>query len=196
MKSLATYLAGGALGFAVTLALVTGAWDRNISEWAATNLGSSTWVFAACLTVFLATLSHLKNRLEQDAEYESIVQLDQLSDVLIHVFVGIGVIWTAIGMRNALVTTLAVPGDVGGNASQVLARLVDGGILLALSTTIVGAIGGYLMRLTKTVSMGAILSGYYQEQSTRPMQTALNRLGNIERLLAEQTIERGLRETS
>ena len=117
-------------------------------------------------------------------------QLDQLSDVLIHVFIGIGVIWTAIGMRNALVATLAMPDTLGGNASHVLGSLVDGGILLALSTTIVGAIGGYLMRLFKTVSLGALLTGYYREQSAQPVESALSRLGNIERLLEQLTAER------
>ena len=45
----------------------------------------------------------------------------------------------------------------------MLQRLVDGGILLALSTTIVGGVGGYLMRVIKTVLVGAPLRRCYAE---------------------------------
>lgn len=189
MMSTVIYSAGGVLGFLVTLALVSGAGDQDISSWISINLGQSTWLFTACLLAFGATLNQLRQMLQQQADYQSVAQLDQLSDVLIHVFVGIGVIWTAIGMRNALVATLAVPDTLGTEASHVLARLVDGGILLALSTTIVGAIGGYLMRLFKTVSIGAVLSGYYQQRAAEPVQAALSRLSNIERLLEEMNAE-------
>ena len=184
MTALATFLAGAAVGFGLTLALSAGAgMDGSLSDWVAVNLGSSTWLFSACLLAFLGTLTGLKNRLETDADYETVFQLDQLGDVLIHVFIGIGVIWTAIGMRNALVTTLSVPAELGDSAEHLLGRLVDGGILLALSTTIVGAVGGYLMRLTKTVSIGTPLTAYYRRQSSEPLDNALARLANIERLL-------------
>ena len=79
--------------------------------------------------------------------------------------------------------TLSVPEGLANDASHVLARLVDGGILLALSTTIAGAVGGYLMRLFKTVSIGIELTAFYQHQNNAPLETALHRLGNIERLL-------------
>lgn len=183
MNSVARYLLGILLGFVLTVLLLTGVLVDDPVAWASTNLGHSTWLFLACLLAFLSVLSRLDQQVDAMADYERVAQLDQVSDVLIHVFVGIGVIWTAVGMRNALVTTLSVPDDLASDATHVLARLVDGGILLALTTTIVGAIGGYLMRLFKTVSTGARLTAYYQQRADEPMQTLLVRLGNIERLL-------------
>jgi hypothetical protein len=41
---------------------------------------------------------------------------------------------------------------------------VDGGILTALTTTIVGGIGGYMMRVIKSSYLGTKLSRYYEEQ--------------------------------
>jgi hypothetical protein len=46
-------------------------------------------------------------------------------------------------------------------AFSILQRLVDGGILLALSTTIVGAVGGYLLRLVKSLAVGTQVRAYY-----------------------------------
>jgi hypothetical protein len=39
--------------------------------------------------------------------------------------------------------------------------MVQGGILLALSTTIFGGVGGYLMRVYKTITLGAELQLNY-----------------------------------
>ena len=183
MQAVASYLAGGLAGFVLTISLLAGAWHVDVLAWTWLNLGHSTWAFIACLTAFFLSLAKLHYILQRQPDYHSVVQLDQLSDVWIHVFIGIGVIWTAIGMRSALVTTLSVPDSLASDASQVLGRLVDGGILLALSTTIVGAIGGYLMRLFKTLSLGAELTDYYYRQSQLGLETALDRLGRIERLL-------------
>ena len=46
-------------------------------------------------------------------------------------------------------------------AFSILQRLVDGGILLALSTTIVGAVGGYILRLVKSLAVGTQVRAYY-----------------------------------
>ncbi|MEE4360993.1 MAG: hypothetical protein V2I63_05645 [Pseudomonadales bacterium] len=131
--------------------------------WVARNLGHSVWAFGLVLLLFLLHLGLLSRRLAGSAQSREIVQLDQLSDVWINLFIGIGVVWTAVGMRGALETTLGGPdGGVSGSAGTVLERLVDGGILLALTTTIVGAVGGYLMRLVKTLAVGASLHDYYR----------------------------------
>lgn len=182
--SLASYLVGSVLGFALTFAYLADASQIVPIEWARTNLGHSIWAFTTCLLFFLATLGRLKTKLADTRHYQSVVQLDQLSDVWIHLFIGIGVIWTAIGMRSALVSTLSTPDTLANDASQVLGRLVDGGILLALSTTIVGAIGGYLMRLAKTITLGAALTDFYQRHDQQDWNVALDRLQSIERHLA------------
>jgi hypothetical protein len=91
-----------------------------------------------------------------------------LTDVWTSLFFGIGVIWTAIGMRSALLYALGDPaGAAEAGAFAILTRLVDGGILTALTTTIVGGIGGYLMRVIKSSYLGTKLSRYYEQQEQR-----------------------------
>ena len=70
-------------------------------------------------------------------------QLDHLTDIWTTLFFGTGDIWTAIGMRSALIFALG-DRDVAlqDGAFAMLERMIDGGILLALSTTIFGGIGG------------------------------------------------------
>ena len=48
-------------------------------------------------------------------------------------------------------------------ATAVLQRLVEGGILTALTTTIVGGVGGYVMRVLKSSLLGTRLSRFYEE---------------------------------
>jgi hypothetical protein len=45
--------------------------------------------------------------------------------------------------------------------------MVDGGILTALTTTIVGGVGGYMMRVIKSSYLGTRLSGYYEQMEQR-----------------------------
>ena len=61
-------------------------------------------------------------------------------------------------------------------AFSILQRLVDGGILLALSTTIFGAVGGYLLRIVKLLAVGTQLKAYYNrlaEQQTEGVHSTL-----------------------
>ncbi|HEB97747.1 MAG TPA: hypothetical protein ENI96_15095 [Sedimenticola thiotaurini] len=130
-------------------------------RWLMNNLGLSVLPFGVTLLLYLHSLGRLSRSLESDRPCDEVVQLAQLTDVWISLFIGIGVIWTAIGMRSALLHAL---GDTGaaiqGGAFGVLQRLVDGGILTALSTTILGGAGGYLMRLLKSLRVGGRLNRY------------------------------------
>jgi hypothetical protein len=121
-----------------------GAW----LHWAYMNLGLSIPVFAALLLAYFVTLGRLRNALSVSKPINHIVQLDHLTDIWTTLFFGTGVIWTAIGMRSALIYAL---GDrdaaMAQGAFAMLERMIDGGILLALSTTIFGGVGGYLMRV-------------------------------------------------
>ncbi len=184
---------GVVLGFGTTLMAISDAPFpalREIWNWVTANLGYSVWAFGLCLAAFLSTLERLASALSTNGSigttssatrlFEKINRLDQLSDVFIHVFIGIGVIWTAIGMRSALVTTLDAPASLGADPGHVLARLVDGGILLALSTTIVGAVGGYVMRLIKTIALGPQIAGYYMGQERQGFDTAMSRLESMQ----------------
>ena len=88
--------------------------------------------------------------------------LDRLLNCIIAAFFGVGVIWTAIGMESALMEALGnvragggtVTATAGMSAWGMLERLVNGGLLLALSTTIFGGACGYLLRILKIVFLG------------------------------------------
>jgi hypothetical protein len=149
-------------------------------EWAYTNLGSSIPVFAVLLLAFFVTLGRLRRSLDNGGAVNHIVQLDHLTDIWTTLFFGTGVIWTAIGMRSALIYAL---GDreaaLQQGAFAMLERMIDGGILLALSTTIFGGVGGYLMRVYKAVSLGANLQGCYDQAAradTSEMRESLQRI--------------------
>ena len=149
-------------------------------EWAYTNLGSSIPVFAVLLIAFFVTLGRLRRSLVENRAVNHIVQLDHLTEIWTTLFFGTGVIWTAIGMRSALIFAL---GDretaLREGAFAMLERMIDGGILLALSTTIFGGVGGYLMRVYKTVSLGSDLQHRYDlaaRADTSKMRESLQRI--------------------
>lgn len=144
-----------------------------LGSWIDTNLGHSVWLFALTLTLYVMNLTRLNRLLGDQAGspgFTEVVELDQLLDVWIALFVGIGVIWTAVGMRSALQAALADPGEAfTDTAGSVLQKLVDGGILLALTTTIVGGVGSYLMRLGKTMTVGPRLNTFYDANNRREL---------------------------
>lgn len=156
-------------------------------NWTYTNLGSSMPVFAILLLAFFFSLRRLRSYLENDRPINEIVQLDHLTDIWTTLFFGTGVIWTAIGMRSALIFALGDPDStIQQGAFAVLERMVDGGILLALSTTIFGGIGGYLMRVFKSISLGAILQQRYDRAARVDTSSMRESLQRIERHLTEQ----------
>jgi hypothetical protein len=149
-------------------------------QWAYTNLGSSIPVFAVLLLAYFVTLGRLRNALENSRPINQIVQLDHLTDIWTTLFFGTGVIWTAIGMRSALIFAL---GDrdtaLQQGAFAMLERMIDGGILLALSTTIFGGVGGYVMRVYKTILLGTQLQQHYDTAAradTSEMRASLQRI--------------------
>ena len=149
-------------------------------EWSRRNLGLSILPFCITLALYIHSLHALQRRLDSNSTMDEISQLEHLADVWTSLFFGIGVIWTAIGMRSALLYALGDPGmatDAGAHA--VLQRLVDGGILTALTTTIVGGIGGYIMRVIKSSLMGTRLSRYYEAQEQHHASRIEALLGDI-----------------
>ena len=184
--ALGTLLGGAALLYTLARLDVIRLHDTVISApgdwlaWAYTNLGSSIPVFAGLLLAFFVTLGRLGRSLDDDKPVDRIVQLDQLTEIWTTLFFGTGVIWTAIGMRSALIFALG-DRDVAlqEGAFAMLERMIDGGILLALSTTIFGGIGGYLMRVYKTVTMGSRLQQRYDRAAradTSEMRESLQRI--------------------
>ncbi len=155
--------------------------------WTYTNLGSSIPVFAILLLAFFFSLKRLRSHLENDRPINEVVQLDHLTDIWTTLFFGTGVIWTAIGMRSALLYALGDPDStIQQGAFVVLERMVDGGILLALSTTIFGGIGGYLMRVFKSISLGASLQRHYDRAARADTSIMRESLQRIEQHLADQ----------
>ena len=67
----------------------------------------------------------------------------------------------------------------------MLQALVDQGILLALSTTIVGGIGGYLMRIAKLLRLGPLLDAFYTRLNSEHSDAVLARLEAIERAVLD-----------
>ena len=163
-------------------------------DWTYVNLGSSIPVFAVVFVLFFYHVRQLRRRLESGSPVNEVAQTDHLTDTWTSLFFGVGVIWTAIGMRSALLYALGDPETtVQAGAFAVLQRMVDGGILLALSTTIFGGIGGYLMRVFKTVSVGSELQQYYDEtarEESARIQTVLESIDtNLQSLATGRTEE-------
>lgn len=160
--------------------------------WIYDNLGSSLPVFAILLLAFVVSLRRLRIYVDEQRSINEIVQLDHLTDIWTTLFFGTGVIWTAIGMRGALLFAL---GDVDATIQQgafaVLKRMVDGGILLALSTTIFGGIGGYLMRVCKSILLGAALQEQYDRAARVDTSIMRESLQRIEAHLREQDLDDG-----
>ena len=134
-------------------------------SWLESNFGYSLVPFAVTFMLYLYSLGQLKQRIGEGRPPEEVAQMEHLTDVWTSLFFGIGVIWTAIGMRAALLHALGNAGTgQEPDAFAMLQRLVEGGILTALSTTILGGGGGYLMRLLKTFYVGVHISRFYDEQ--------------------------------
>lgn len=185
-----TLLGGGALLYVLSrYNVIVFADDRLPSlggwlDWAYMNLGSSIPVFAVLLLVFFFTLGKLRRLLDNDGRIDRIVQLDHLTDIWTTLFFGTGVIWTAIGMRSALIYALGDPdASIQQGAFAILERMVEGGILLALSTTIFGGMGGYLMRVYKAISLGTRLQARYDTEARRDASSMVDSLERIEQHL-------------
>ena len=151
------------------LAVYDGHRDRVMQVWAfaSRNLQGSILFFAV---VFIAYVSQMIGLAElfkrRQPPVDLVLRKEQLLDLCASLFFGIGVIWTAIGMRGALLFALGDTSQVSADSGMaVLQRLVEGGILLALSTTIVGGMGGYLMRVCKQLVFGRELAMLYLEAS-------------------------------
>ena len=156
------------------------------------NLQGSAPLFAAVLVFYTLQLHRLRSLLSQaEPELERVARHEQLLDLCANLFFGVGVIWTAIGMRGALLHALGDPTVTASHSAfAVLQRLVDGGILLALSTTIVGGVGGYLMRAIKSIYLGRGLATLYMHAYQQPDERNLAALERIEGLLEGTGVDR------
>lgn len=159
-------------------------------RWCYENLGLSLIPFVLVTVAYLAYLKKLSVLLQTPAPLSrEVFALEEKIDLLTTIFFGIGVIWTAIGMRNALLASLGnMDAETAARkgAFYILTQLVEGGILLSLSTTIVGGIGGYIMRIIKSWTTGPRLTAFMDAQTEEQAGQVLDRLDKIARLLQEK----------
>lgn len=170
---------------------------QQMLAWAYRNLGLSMLPFLVVLGLFWQSLIRLRQAIAERRPLGEVSQADHLCDVWTGLFFGIGVIWTAIGMRSALVYALGEPGETAtGGALPLLQRLVEGGILIALSTTIFGGVGGYLMRVIKACTLGNELRRYYSEVASAQSDAVVRKLSAIETHLAAISEARDLKASA
>jgi len=161
---------------------------QDFLHWAYANLRLSVVPFTAILIFYIHQLRRLITlAADPGSPPEQVDRAEKWIDTASSLFFGVGVIWTAIGLRSALLAALGGLDQTSAaqlGAFEILRRLVDGGILLALSTTIVGAVGGYLMRLTKTLLAGARLDAFHARLADASADEFEQRLSAIEGHLA------------
>ena len=133
-------------------------------SWLQENLGWSIAPFSIVLFWFVLLLRKaIRHYQAEDVDEVAVRVCEGRINLMVYLFFGIGVIWTAIGMKNALLYAL---GDLDPETAAslgawfVLERLVRGGLLVALSTTIVGGIGGYLMSIFRDLFLAPHLHRY------------------------------------
>jgi len=147
------------------IAFTGGGWLVNSFHLITGYLGYSILFFVPALFGYGLFFYLMKRSLSADqAESERMENVRYYNggmEIFITLFFAIGVLFTAWGLQNALVSALgdvskAEAGRLG--AWGILKRLVENGILIALWTTIVGGAGGYLMRLAKYIFLGRALN--------------------------------------
>ena len=165
----------------------------SILQWCHGNLGFSIIPFSIIAVGYVLYLYKLVQLLGgETVSARDVCAVEEKIDLLISIFFGIGVIWTAIGMRNALLVSLgSMDAETAARkgAFSILRQLVDGGILLSLSTTIVGGIGGYFMRMIKEWTAGPQLNAFFDDEEITHHQGILDRLDRIAVLLEKNTPE-------
>ncbi|BBO83087.1 hypothetical protein DSCO28_36530 [Desulfosarcina ovata subsp. sediminis] len=142
----------------LTLAVPSG-WMVNPVATLYQHLRMSVIPFGGLILLYGWLIFRMRKRLAQPGTMLSdLTFYDRLLNITISMFFGVGVIWTAIGMETALMRALNGVGQESESATLtawgLLERLVNGGLLLALSTTVFGGVCGYSFRLLKVVLIG------------------------------------------
>jgi len=182
----AAFIAGMVIAvMADAIAIVSGSASDSVIAWVQTNLGLSAVVFLLVLLFIGHTLNALINALgECELDPNKIFYLENQYDIGASLLFGTGVLFTAVGIRDAL-TEAILPGQAATSPTDVLGALVSGGILSALTTTIVGRALGYGARLLKNVVVGAELERFHSLCVDRAGARQEQLLQNIHSLLKE-----------
>jgi len=172
---------GGGLVIGISLSLLlmgllshfsASAWTaaQEAAQYAWYNLGSSVLFFGLNIAYYIHRYQRLNQQLKQATPpRHELLHSNALLDFSIQMFLIIGIVYTAIGMRHALLYAL---GDsaLQSQGSDILRRMVDGGILIALSSTIVGYIGGFVMRYHKKITLEQKLNYVLSQQQIQTQQ--------------------------
>ena len=135
-------------------------WLLNPAAFIYRHLRLSIVAFGMLFILYGWLITRMRYLLHQaDTELSKLSFYDRLLNTTISTFFGVGVIWTAIGMETALMQALEGVNAGGGSMADagaygLLERLVNGGLLLALSTTVFGGFCGYVLRMLKIILLG------------------------------------------
>ena len=135
-------------------------WLMNPAAFVYRHLRLSIVPFGCLLLLYAYITLRMRKYLGgEDTKLSQVTYYDRLLNATIATFFGVGVIWTAVGMESALTHALEGVGegmqaDATLSAFGLMERLVNGGLLLALSTTIFGGVCGYFLRMLKIVFLG------------------------------------------
>ena len=160
-----------------------------------TYLGGSVYFFAANFILFcIGCLMLFASIKKNPPAYHDVRFWDFVVNISITLFFGIGVIYTAVGMQRAFQIAL-------GNINQemavsmgpwgILQKLVNGGLLMALFTTIVGGAIGYCLRLLKFLIFGKNLIRLKDNHDSRYYKEIINGLETISNQLTSQEARPG-----
>jgi len=156
-----------------------------LTTWVSINLGLSAPVFLILAALGWSYVYRLKDTLKGGhAALARIAHLEQRIDLVVALLFGVGVLYTAVGLRAALVQAIDTPSEQ--SASAMLTALVNGGILSAMTSTIVGGVLGYGLRMVKLFRVGHALDIYYAEQE---LQAITRREDLLKEILSE--LQRG-----
>jgi hypothetical protein len=155
---------------------------QGVTNWLALNLGYSAPLFCVALLFVIHSMACLLEELGKDKCCSSrTFHLEHRVDIGISLLFGIGVLFTAIGIRDALTT--AIDGEAAAtNGGDVLALLVNGGILSAMTTTVVGGALGYSLRVIKVLVTGEKL----EKVHTRMMGEGLQKQEALLQCISDQ----------
>ena len=162
----------------------------NWLDWINHNLGVSAPLFMLVSVVTLITLFRLRAGLSVSPINQArVAHLEQRIDLAVGLLFGIGVLYTAFGIREALVAALSIPAQE--SASGVLTALVNGGILSAMTSTVVGGVMGYGMRLVKLFMVSEQLEIFYTKLDTKEASDREQILQEILNSLRSRRDDRG-----
>lgn len=169
MRFALAVVVGVVLAFMLSVAFGSLDQIRGMSNWLSVNLGLSAPLFAALTITGWIHLESLKQALNAEIKSEAkITHLEQRIDLLVALLFGVGVLYTAVGLRGALVQ--AIDGSSEQSASGMLSALVNGGILSAMTSTVLGGVLGYGLRMLKLFRVGHGLDAFYAEQELQVIE--------------------------